>query len=189
MNAADFWRGDGANLTDSNTTRGTTYFFTVPAESASSNCSGTAVSIQYCYRARDRDINIERVVFVLLTVARNGLNFTIQRPRRFIRTTPTNSTCTEFIGGIQQICCDTTPLSGFQIPASEYTFGIVNNNNIRPLAFVNSVMEYRFDQFITGGFGNSGPRVGTTVTFTEEDLITDRALLLLRIIIGMLLLL
>ncbi len=188
MNAADFRTGDGANLTGSNNTRGTTYFFTVPAESASPNCSGTAVSIEYCYRARHNDINVESVVFVLLTVARDGLNFTIQSPRNVIRTTPTNSTCTEFQGGIEQICCGTTPLSGFQIPSSEYTFGIViTNRDVRPLAFVDSVMGYCFDQFRTSDFGNDGPEVNTTVTFTEEDLITDRALLLIRVIIGMLL--
>ncbi len=85
-----------------------------------------------------------------------------------------------------QICCDTTytPLSGFQIPASEYTFGIVITNiNVRSLAFDNTVMEYRFDQFRTGDFGNDGTEIGTTVTFTEGDL------LLIRFIIGMLLLL
>ncbi len=55
---------------------------------------------------------------------------------------------------------------------------------MRPFAFVESVMEYRFDQFITGDFGNRGPSIGTTVTFTKEDLITDRGLLLIRIITG-----
>ncbi len=131
MNAADSWNGEEAELRDSERPRGSTYFFTVPAESASPSCSGTAVSIEYCYRARDNDIRRERAVFVLLTVVRDGLNFNIQSPRNVVRTTPTNSTCTEFPGDLHQIwiCCDTTPLMrGFQTPSSEYTFGIVNNN-------------------------------------------------------------
>ena len=171
MNAANFRTNGGANLTDS--MNGVTYFFTVPA---SHNCSGDVISIQYCYRARNSNRNSVITVFNLLAVNRNGLKFRIINSTT-IQTTPQDSICRE------QICCDTTPLSGFQIPSSEYTFGIMITN-VRLLAFADSVMEYHFDRFRTG---NGELAVGTTVTFTGEDLITDRALLLIRVIIGMLL--
>ncbi len=167
------------------TVNGVTYFFIVPAESASRNCSGDVVSIQYCYQARDSDRNEVRTVFNLLAVGRNELQFTIISSTP-IQTTPQDSICTDPPGSIQQICCDTTPLSGFQIPSSEYTFGIViTNANVRPLAFAHSVMEYRVEQF-RASLGTTGPPTGSTVTLTEGDRLTDRALLLIRFTIGIL---
>ncbi len=165
------------------TDRGTTFFFTVPAESASRNCSGDAVFIQYCYRARDGDKNEVRI-FNLLAVDRNELQFTIISSTP-IQTTPQDSICTDPEGRIQQICCDTTPLSGFQIPPSEYTFGIViTNRNVRPLVFANSVTEYHVEQF-RGRLGNDGPSPGNNIiTLRDRDRTNDRALLLMRFIIG-----
>ncbi len=178
MNAADFRTGDGANLTDSK--NGDTYFFTVPAESASRNCSG---SIQYCYRARNSDRNEVRAVFNLLAVDRNGLQFIIINSTT-IQTTPQDSICTDpNEGKIQQMCCDTTPLSGLKIPSSRYIFGIViTNKDVRPLAFADSVTEYRVEQF-RASLGSAELSPGSTVTLTTGDLLTDRALLLIRIII------
>ncbi len=77
VNTANFRNSDRANLTDS--ANGVAYFFTVLAESASRNCSGDVVSIQYCYRARYFDVWIgtRKNVFNLLAVDRNGLQFTI----------------------------------------------------------------------------------------------------------------
>ena len=79
-------------MTDS--VNGVTYFFTVPAESASRNCSGDAVSIQYCYRARDSDRDASINIFNLLAVDRNGLEFTIINSTA-IQTTPQDSICTD----------------------------------------------------------------------------------------------
>ena len=42
-----------------------THIFTIPPELVSRNCSGSLVSIQYCYRARDRDIDILQTIFIL----------------------------------------------------------------------------------------------------------------------------
>ncbi len=184
MNAADFRSGNGTNLTDSES-RGTTYFFTVPAESASRNCSGDVVSIQYCYQARDSDRNRVRTVFNLLAVNRNGLQFTIISSTP-IQTTPQDSICTDPGGFIQQICCDTTPLSGLHVPPSEYTFGIViTNRDVRPLAFADSVREYRVEQY-SDRLGNNGPSPGSTVTLLDGDRNTDHTLLLMRFTIGIL---
>ena len=132
------------------TVTGVTYF-TVPAESPSRNCSGDVVSIQYCYRAWNNDINQRRNPFILLDVARNGLEFTITN-RTFVQTNSTDSTCTPAPAG-SFICCDTTSLTtrGFEAPSSEYTFGIVDTSNtLNPLAFVDSVTEYRVEQFRDG---------------------------------------
>ncbi len=66
-NAADL-RTSGGFLVGLNVTvreKRATHIFTIPPESASRNCSGSLVSIQYCYRARDRDINKRRDIFVL----------------------------------------------------------------------------------------------------------------------------
>ncbi len=115
-----------------------THIFTNPPESASRNRSGSLVSIQYCYRARDRDINVERTISFLISLNQHGL-FEVKNIS-IIRNTPRNSTriAIDSPGKIEQICCDTTPLSGFQIPSSEYTFGIVTTNaNVKPLAFAN----------------------------------------------------
>ncbi len=182
VNAADFRRGRGSNLTD--TDRDTTFFFTVPTESVSHNCSGDAVSIQYCYRARNSDRNEVTTVFNLLAVDRNGLQFTIISSTN-IQTTPQDSISTDPGGSVQQICCDTTPLSGFQIPSSEYTFSIVttSSRNVRPLAFANSVREYRVEQY-SDRLGNNGPSPGSTVTLRDRDKNNDHALLLMRFIIG-----
>ncbi len=176
MNAANF---STANLTDS--VINVTYFFTVPAESASRNCSGDVVSIQYCYRARN--INQRRNPFVLLDVARNGLEFTIIN-RTFVRTNSTDSTCTASAGSF--ICCDTTSLitRGFEAPSSEYTFGIVDTSNtLNTLAFADSVTEYRVEQF-RDSLGDTVPAPGNISTLTEGDRLSNHSLLLIRFIIG-----
>ncbi len=108
-------------------------------------------------------------------MGRNGLQFTIISSTP-IQTTPQDNICTDPEGRIQQICCDTTPLSGFQIPSSEYTFGIViTDRNVRPLAFVNSVTEYHVEQF-RGSLGNNGPSPGNIITLRDRDRRNDRAL-------------
>ncbi len=180
MNAADFRTSGGANLTDS--VNGVTYLFTVLAESASRNCSGDVVSIQYCYRARD-GVRDDTSIFNLLAVDRNGLQFTIISSTT-IQTTPQDSICTDpQAGNIDQICCDTTPLSGFQIPSSEYTFGIViTNEDVRPLAFVDSVTEYRIEYFIKDL--GARPTPGNTITLTDRDRFSNSTMLLMRFVLG-----
>ncbi len=170
------------------TTAGVTYFFTVPAESASHNCSGDVDSIQYCYRARDGDVdkNISRNAFALLQAARNGLEFTITN-RRLISTNPIDSICTDPPAPAEGvICCDTTSLitRGFEAPSSEYTFGIVDiSNTLNPLAFADSVTEYHVEQF-RAVLGDAGPSQGSTVMLTEGTRLSNRAILLIRFIIG-----
>ena len=181
MNAADFRTGGGANLT----TSGVTYIFTIPSESPLRNCSGTVVSLQYCYQARDRDIGITRDVFNFLSLVQNGLQFTVSS-RLTIQTTPQNSICTDPSGSIQQICCDTSSLNAnnqFQLPSSDFTFGVViTNSNVRPLAFATSTLEYRVEQF-QAALGADGSTPGNNVTLGANTRVNDGSLVF-RFIIG-----
>ncbi len=120
-NAADL-RTSGGSLVDSPTrVKGerATHIFTIPPESASRNCSGSLVSIQYCYRARDQDINVEQTIFDLTSlISLNQCGLFEVKNITTISSTPRNSICTDVSGKIQQICCDITPLSGLHIPSS-----------------------------------------------------------------------
>ncbi len=166
-----------------------THIFTIPPESVSRNCSGSLVSIQYCYRARNRDINVEQTIFILsslISLNQQGL-FEVKNITT-IRNTPQNSICTDPPGDIEQICCDTTPLSGLQIPSSEYIFGVTITAPaaVRPLAFqFRKIIEYRIRQ-TSAALGNTGPSQGNRFTLNESNSVnyTNRALLLVRFIIG-----
>ncbi len=194
VKAADFRNNSESSLRDSsvnvsNNLERATHIFTIPPESVSRNCSGSLVSIQYCYRARDRNINNELPIFnlsSLISLNQHGL-FEVNNITT-ISSTPRNSTCTDLPGRIQQICCDTTPLSGLHIPSSEYIFGVTITNpvNVRPLAFRNNIIEYRLRQ-TSAALGNTGPPQGSRFTLDESNSVnyTHRALLLLRFIIGM----
>ncbi len=94
VNAAALWSSDGSFKRLITTER--THIFTIPPESASRNCSGSLVSIQYCYRARDRNINVEQTIFILSSlVSRNEHGLFEVKNITTIRNTPRNSTCTD----------------------------------------------------------------------------------------------
>ena len=190
VNAAANFRTDGsADLTQSQT-RGVTYIFTVPPESPLRNCSGTVVSLQYCYQARDIDIGQNRNVFNLLFLTQNGMDFTVNgRITRKAR--PRNNRCTDpNSGGIQQICCEITSLTGlniynrFHIPSSSFAFGVViRNGNVRPLTFTTSAIEYHVEQY-QAALGANGPSLGNTFTFTDSSRVNNGSSLLFRFFIG-----
>ena len=167
---------------------GLTHVFTLPSESVQRNCSGRVVSIQYCYQAKNSERDKRQNVFNFLSLVQGpvhgGVKFTVNS-NITIQTTPQNSICTDPPGNIEQICCDNTSLSAtdqFQIPPSTYTFGVqIINNNVKPLAFTNTVTEYHVEQY-QGGLGNLPP--GSMFTLTENAQV-NRSLLLLRFIIGM----
>ena len=168
---------------------GVIYIFTLPSESVQRNCSGRVVSIQYCYQARNSDRNKRQNVFNFLSLVQepvqNGVQFTVNS-NIIIQTTPEDSICSDPPGMIQQICCDTTFLSAtdqFQIPPSTYPFGVeIINNNVKLLAFANTVIEYHVEQYQIA-VGSSFPP-GTMFTLTENAQV-NRSLLLLRFSIGM----
>ena len=174
--AANFSRG---NLTQS--LNGVTYIFPIPSESPLRNCSGTVVSLQYCYQARNRDSGRNRTVFNFLFLTRNSINnFTVIR-NTTIRTIPTDRKCTDPRNNIEQICCDNTSLSiydRFQLPSSNFTFGIeITNVNVRPLAFTNSTTKYSVEQYQVAQGAANGP------TINEITQVTN-GYLLLRFFIG-----
>ena len=183
VNAANFRTGGGANLTTSR--NGFTYIFTIPSESSLRNCSGTVVSLQYCYEARNSELRKTNDVFNFLSITRNNLLFTANS-RLTIQTTPQNSICTDPPGGIQQICCDTSSLSAnnqFQLPSSDFTFGVViTNSNVRPLVFTTSALEYRVEQF-QAALGADGPTPGNRVTLGDNTRVNGGSLVF-RFLIG-----
>ena len=184
MNAANFRTGSRANLTTSQD--GITYIFTIPPESPlMRNCSGTVVSLQYCYQARDRDIEMTRDVFDFLTLVQNGLQYTVSSSLT-IQTTPRSSICTDTSESIQQTCCDTSSLNAndqFQLRSSDFTFGVViTNSNVRPLVFTTSALEYRVEQF-QAALGADGSTPGNNVTLGANTRVNDGSLVF-RFIIG-----
>ena len=169
---------------------GLTYVFTLPSESLQRNCSGRVESIQYCYQARNSDRDERQNVFNFLSLVQEpvqgGVQFTVNSSIT-IQTTPENSICSDPPGmNIEQICCDSTFLSAtnqFQIPPSTYTFGVmIINNSVKPLAFTNTVTEYRVEQYQASLSSSLPP--GSIFTLTENNQV-NRSLLLLRLFIGM----
>ena len=179
MNAADFRTGGGANLTTS--LDKLTYIFTVPSESPLRNCSGTVVSLQYCYQARGSDIRRNTSIFNFLSLVQDSMQFTV-KSRVTIQTTPLDNICTDPPGSIQQICCDSTSLSDqFQVPSSSFAFGVeITNGNVRPLAFKNSISEYRIEQYRVWQL-RTNP--GSKFTFLSSEQVNGGSLLF-RFFIG-----
>ena len=139
------------------------------------------VSLQYCYQARNRDRGRNRTVFNFLFLTQNSINnFTVIR-NISIRTIPTNGKCTDPQNNIDQICCDNTSLSiydRFQLPSSNFTFGIeISNVNVRPLAFTNSAIKYSVEQYQVAQGAANGPTINETTRVTNGSL-------LLRFFIG-----
>ena len=143
------------------------------------------MAIQYCYETKNNQIGNEISVFNFLHMNRSELVFTVTG--NFTeRTSPQNSFCTDSTG-MKQVCCETATLDvmdQFQLPTTSYTFAVmVINNNARPLAFANSVTEYRYEQF-QAHLGSSAPPPGNIPSLSQNDVVTDESLLLLRFILG-----
>ena len=181
MNAANFRTGPRANLTAAKD--GIAYIFPIPSESPLRNCSGTVVSLQYCYQARNIDIGMNQFVFKFLSLVKNGLDFTVSDNIR-ISTIPQNRMCTRWGRQKQQIiCCDNTslqPTNQFIIPPTiNYSFGVVvrNQRSFRLLTFAPSAMKYHVGQY-QASLGTNSP--SGTFTLTDTNCIQSSSLLLLR---------
>ena len=103
-----------------------------------------------------------------------------------IRTSPREDICSVLVedgDNSQHICCDTYSLPAgeqFQIPSSNYTFGVVVRANNRRLPLT----QFRFPHFKARPIDDdNGP--GDSFTLTEDDLQDEGSLLLLRLILGM----
>ena len=121
-----------------------------------------------------------------LHMNRSGLVFTVTGSFTE-RTSPQDSFCTDPMGGIQQICCETATLDvmdQFQLPTTSYTFAVqVIRGTAWPLAFAASATEYRHEQF-QASLGNQAPSPGNIFTHSQNDVVTDESLLLLRFFLG-----
>ena len=165
--------------------RGTILIFTTPPEST---CSGTVLAFEFCYQADGNEIGrTDREVFRFVSLSRDGLQFTvIDFDYVRIRTNPQSAICSiQDEEDRQYICCDTQTLPAdeqFQIPSSEYTFGVVVRSRSSRLLDA----EFRFPHFQARPINNNnGPdAIGDSFTLTAGDLQNEGSLLLLRLIIG-----
>ena len=182
----DFSLAQQENLTTLSVQRGTMLIFTTPPEST---CNGTVLAFEFCYLALNDEIGkIDRDVFRFVSLSRNGLQFTITDFDSIrIRTSPRDAICSllvPFDG--RYICCDTYTLPDdeqFQIPSSNYTFGVVIRTLNKRMPFVLDA-EFRFPHFQARPIdNNNGPEfIGISFTLTEDDLQSESSLLLLRLI-------
>ena len=152
---------------------GFTYIFTIPSESPLRNCSGTVVSLQYCYKTINNNSR-SRNAFNFLSLSQDGTQFTV-KSRVAIR----RSRCNLLI------CCSTIFLQQkdrFIITSKKFVFGVVINNNVKPLAFAPStITEYYIEQYQVRNIGHlRNLRKGDT--FNANPL-ANHSLLLLRFFI------
>ena len=157
----------GVNLTQPQS--GFTYIFTIPSESPLRNCSGTVVSLQYCYKTINNN-SISKNAFNFLSLSQDGTQFTVKS-----RVAIQRSCCN------LRICCCTTFLrqkDRFNITCKKFVFGVVINNNVQPLAFAPSITtEYHVEQYRV-----RNRRLRERDTFSASPL-ANYSLLLLRFFI------
>ena len=129
-------------------------------------------------------------MFRFVPLRRDGLQFTVI-DFDFVRIrTSQEAICSVLVEDDDEyICCDTYTLPDdeqFQIPSSDYTFGVViriQMNRILPLAFSAVNTKFQFPHFQARPAGDNGPDTGESFTLTASDL-QNGSLLLLRLIIG-----
>ena len=115
-------------------------------------CSGTAVAIELCYRAFDRNRGSQQSIFTLIAMNQVGLRVTPYH-RVPVVVTPTNGNCVPSSGVIN--CCDIMHISNsqqFQLPppTSLFAYGLeYAAGDSTPLAFTSSYSVTRY----TGPFG------------------------------------
>ena len=165
---------------------GTIFVFTTPPEPT---CSGTVMAFEFCYMTAAGQIGrTDKNVFRFVSLSRDGLQFTVVTDFDpvdvTIRTSPREDICSVLVedgDNSQHICCDTSTLPAdeqFQIPSSNYTFGVVVRAKNRRLPLT----KFRFPHFKARPIDDNGP--GDSFTLTEDDLQDEGSLLLLRLIIG-----
>ena len=132
----------------------------------------------------------ENRLLTFLSLSRNGLQFTIIGIEAIsIEVHPQEAICSVLVEDgrdSEYICCDTYTLpvnEQFQIPSSDYTFGvgIRSPHENSPLAFSGVNTEFQFPHFrATRDIDD----LGESITLTTNDLQIEGSLLLLRLIIG-----
>ena len=133
------------NLTASE--RNLVYIFTLPPPSVFNCSSSTVVGFQYCYLARNSDVEERknRKVFDFLSLVLSSSNdsFTVNA-RYSIRSRAQDNRCTLTNAGFQ-ICCQRNNRTPFPMPPS---FGIgIQGFQFQLLTFVESNTEYVAEQY------------------------------------------
>ena len=160
-----------------------TYIFPIPF---ALNCGGTVTAIRYCYTGDS--IGTEQSVFKLLTLQQINLDIDfIITDVIPVRSNPTRDICTARPNGDITIeyCCDTLSLDmrdRFPLPVPNFAFGVLNEagllmyNARRDDLFVE---HFRFPNTVIGTATSGG-----TITVSESDRQTNRALGLLQFFIS-----
>ena len=160
---------------------GATYFFTVPPESAERNCSGTVVAIQYCYSFYFNGNQMNRDVFSIHSVTRDGVVFTVTSSFT-VRTTPLDGECNTMSGN--SFCCDTTTLSAdnqLSITPDAYSFGVtILGDDVMSYAFGDDTM-FVVERFQATSLGTTIPP-GTSYDSMQSGV--TGGLMLMRLFIG-----
>ena len=182
------------SLTSLSGGKGTIFVFTTPPEPT---CSDTVLAIEFCYLTFGEEVGRRREFLRFASLTGSGFDFTVIDFDPFkIETNAEAAICSVLVeddddDDKQYICCETQTLDAdeqFQIPSSDYTFGLVtrrDEDEIRPLTFSGENTEFQFPQFRGRPADNNNPdRIGETFTFTANDIQNRGSLLLLRLIIG-----
>ena len=135
----------------------TIYIYPIPSVL---NCNGMVSAIDYCYRTEETG---QQLVFTLLTLVQNGLNFTITD---VIEVRETLTRYSRLLG------CDITSSSlnmmdYFQLPANNFAFGIVPASGVTLLRFNLFQSHYHVEQYQTDSMTIGALDVGTSFTLNE----------------------
>ena len=183
-NVAAFSTGEEAILTTPGNDRRATYIFTVPPVS---DCNGTIVAIEYCFKARRFSIGDSEKIFTLLSlVHQRNRSFTVIQSTN-IRASPLEKTCTAIPGQEDFFCCERTQNRiEHQFNSANYAFAVElrrKSRQLQLLKFADSANTYNTDQYQEPHtFGMK--QAGEYFSVGESTRTTNRSILLLRLIIG-----
>ena len=166
---------------------GISYIYPIPS---TLSCSGTVTAVEYCYRAGNSQLGTGQLVFTLLTLQQSGLDFTITDVIP-ISSTPMSDICTQrsfqFVGTFQY-CCDILSLGmldSFLLPAENFAFGVITSSSVDLLTYNGgSSPQFLVDHFRYTQADFSAPVIGDSITLTESNRGSDRALRLLQFLIS-----
>ena len=157
------------------------YIYTISPESARRDCSGTVTAVEYCYKATGRNMQQTRDVFYILSLT-PSVNQTNNRTQFTVNSRINiNSTASDNICAVNQdsqsqfFCCENKSLE-YQIPSSNFTFGIVTRD-FRLLISTNTTTEYIHQTTFAKNTLNTDTQKGNRF---ESDQLTNVPLLLLR---------
>ena len=164
---------------------GTSYIFPIPS---TLNCSGTVTAVEYCYRTGNNLLGTQQLVFTLLTLQQSGFDFTITDVIP-ISSTPTSDICTRPFLSLSQYCCDILSLDmldSFLLPAENFAFGVVTTSSSVDLLTYNgdNYPQFLVDHFRYTQADFSAPVIGDSITLTESNRESDRALRVLQFFIS-----